>query len=195
MTLTLDPSWQMWAVIIVLTATMISFALERVSLEVTSLTTLAVLLLWFQIFPIPDQSGRNQLDAAALLRGFANPSLFAVLALLVMGQAMVQTGALSGLTRMFVRLSKNHRHLALASGFAGVMVTSAFLNNTPVVVMFIPIMQALAVRRNVSPSQLMMPLSFAAILGGMTTLIGSSTNLLLSSALTDAGEAPLGMFD
>ena len=195
MTIVLDPGWHMWVVIAVLAVTMLSFALERVSLEVTSLSTLAVLLLWFQVFPLIDESGVNLLGAAELLRGFANPSLFAVLALLVMGQAMVQTGALSGLTRMFVRLSKNHHHLAVVSGFVGVMLTSAFLNNTPVVVMFIPIMQALAVRRNTSPSHLMMPLSFAAILGGMTTLIGSSTNLLVSSALTDLGEAPLAMFD
>lgn len=195
MTIVLDPGWHMWVVIAVLAVAMLSFALERVSLEVTSLSTLAVLLLWFQVFPLIDGSGVNLLGAAELLRGFANPSLFAVLALLVMGQAMVQTGALSGLTRMFVRLSKNHHHLAVISGFVGVMLTSAFLNNTPVVVMFIPIMQALAVRRNTSPSRLMMPLSFAAILGGMTTLIGSSTNLLVSSALTDLGEAPLAMFD
>ena len=195
MTIVVDPDWHMWWVIAVLAVAMLSFALERVSLEVTSLSTLAVLLLWFQVFPLIDESGVNQLGAAELLRGFANPSLFAVLALLVMGQAMVQTGALSGLTRMFVRLSKNHHRLAVVSGFVGVMLTSAFLNNTPVVVMFIPIMQALAVRRNTSPSHLMMPLSFAAILGGMTTLIGSSTNLLVSSALTDLGEAPLAMFD
>ena len=195
MTFPLDPSWHMWVVIAVLAAAMVSFALERVSLELTSLSTLAVLLLWFQLFPYSDAEGHNLLGASELLRGFANPSLFAVLALLVIGQAMVQTGALSGLTRMFVRLSKNHRRLAVVSGFVGVMVTSAFLNNTPVVVMFIPIMQALAVRQNESPSRLMMPLSFAAILGGMTTLIGSSTNLLVSSALTDSGQPPLAMFD
>ena len=195
MTYILDPTLQMWVVIAVLAAAMISFALERVSLELTSLATLSFLLLWFQIFPLADARGDNVLSAAELLRGFANPSLFAVLALLVMGQAMVQTGALTGLTRMFVRLAKNHRQLAVASGFTGVMLTSAFLNNTPVVVMFIPIMQALAIRLNTSPSSLMMPLSFAAILGGMTTLIGSSTNLLVSSALTDIGESPLAMFD
>ncbi len=195
MSIVLDPAWHMWFVIAVLAVTMVSFALERVSVELTSLSTLAVLLLWFQVIPLTDGAGASLLGAGELLRGFANPSLFAVLALLVMGQAMVQTGALSGLTRMFVRLSKNHHKLAVVSGFAGVMLTSAFLNNTPVVVMFIPIMQALAVRQNKSPSKLMMPLSFAAILGGMTTLIGSSTNLLVSSALTDAGGAPLAMFD
>ncbi|NBB82480.1 MAG: SLC13 family permease [Alphaproteobacteria bacterium] len=183
-------------VVIALTgAVMISFAWERVSLEMTSLALLVFLLIWFQVFPLPGPDGANRLDPTALLRGFANPSLMAVMALLVMGQAMVQTGALTGLTRMFLRLSGRHRWLALTSGFTGVLATSAFLNNTPVVVMFIPIMQALAQRFRWSTSRVMMPLSFAAILGGMTTLMGSSTNLLVSSALTDLGQPALGIFD
>jgi di/tricarboxylate transporter len=69
------------------------------------------------------------------------------------------------------------------------------LNNIPVVVIFIPIMQAIALRLGRQPSRLMMPLSFAAMLGGMTTLIGSSTNLLVSSGLVQLGEAPFGFFD
>ncbi|MEQ8967134.1 MAG: SLC13 family permease [Azospirillaceae bacterium] len=194
MAIALDPTLQMWVVIAVTLATMISFAVERVSLEMTGLGALVFLLVWFQVFPLAGEDGANLLDAAAILRGFSNPSLIAVLALLVMGQAMVQTGALNGLTRMFVRLSRRHRRLSLSSGFTGVLTTSAFLNNTPVVVMFIPIMQALAARLGWSTSRLMMPLSFAAILGGMTTLIGSSTNLLVSSALSGMGEAPLTLF-
>ncbi|MGP1393878.1 MAG: SLC13 family permease [Inquilinaceae bacterium] len=195
MTVLIDPTWHMWMVIALVAMAMVSFAVERVSLETTSIVVLSFLLVWFELLPLPDAQGVNQLDAVAILRGFANPSLLAVLALMVMGQAMLQTGALNGLTRMFVRLSKHHQRLSLSSGFAGVLVISAFLNNTPVVVMFIPIMQALAVRMNRSPSTLMMPLSFAAILGGMTTLIGSSTNMLVSSALTELGETPLRMFD
>jgi len=194
MDLVLDPTLQMWVVIVVTVATMISFAVERVSLEMTALGALVFLLIWFQIFPLEAPDGSNALDPGVILRGFANPSLIAVLALLVMGQAMVQTGALNGLTRTFVRLSRRHRRLSLSSGFTGVLTTSAFLNNTPVVVMFIPIMQALAARLGWSTSRLMMPLSFAAILGGMTTLIGSSTNLLVSSALSGMGEAPLTLF-
>jgi Na+/H+ antiporter NhaD/arsenite permease-like protein len=68
------------------------------------------------------------------------------------------------------------------------------MNNIPVFVIFIPIMQAVATRLKRAPSRLMMPLSFAAMLGGMTTLIGSSTNLLVSSTLADVGERPLGFF-
>src|SRR3546814_4466416 len=68
------------------------------------------------------------------------------------------------------------------------------MNNTPVVVIFIPIMQALATRLGQAPSRLMMPLSFAAILGGMTTLIGSSTNLLVSGMLVELREPGLSFF-
>lgn len=195
MSIHLDPDLHIWIVLALTCVAMLAFAMERVSLEVTSIAVLVVLLLLYQIFPLIGPDGENLLDPTRLLSGFANPSLLAVMALLVMGQAMVQTGALTGLTRLFVRLSRRHRRLSIASGFAGVLSTSAFLNNTPVVVMFIPIMQTLAARLNWSPSQLMMPLSFAAILGGMTTVLGSSTNLLVVSALTGLGYPPLHVFD
>jgi di/tricarboxylate transporter len=75
------------------------------------------------------------------------------------------------------------------------MVVSAFLNNIPVVVIFIPIIQTLADRLGRGAGRYMMPLSFAAILGGMTTLIGSSTNLLVSGMLVELGQRPFGFFD
>lgn len=195
MTVTLDPAIHMWVVLATLVAAIVSYAWEKVSVEVTSLCLLGFLIVWFSIFPYEGPGGGTPLDAAELLRGFANPSLIAVLALLVMGQAVVQTGALTRLTRVFVRLSKNHPTVSIGCGLVGVSAVSAWLNNTPVVVMFIPIMQAIAQRLSLSPSRLMMPLSFAAILGGMTTLLGSSTNMLVSSALIDLGETPLEMFD
>lgn len=195
MTVVLDPAIHMWVVLAVLVAAMISYAWEKVSVEVTSLCLLGFLIVWFSVFPYGGTGDGPPIDAAELLKGFANPSLIAVLALLVMGQAIVQTGALTKLTRVFVRLTKHHPTLSIGCGLVGVGVVSAGLNNTPVVVMFIPIMQAIAQRLSLSPSRLMMPLSFAAILGGMTTLLGSSTNLLVSSALIDLGQEPLNMFD
>jgi len=191
----LDPSIHMWVAIAILAATMVSYAWERVSLELTSLGLVVVLLLWFLIFPLPDADGQNQLNAMRLLSGFANPTLYAVLALLVMGQAMVQTGALNSMTRLFVSVARRRRYVSVIAAVLAVLVVSAFMNNTPVVVMFIPIMQVLAQRLRWSPGRLMMPLSFAAILGGITTLIGSSTNLLVSGALVAEGLPSLGMFD
>ena len=192
--LIIDPTWHMWIVLALTAATVLSFAVERISLEMTSLVMLATLLVWFQIAPLTDGDGTSLLGPEVLFRGFANPSLLAVLALLVMGQAMIQTGALTGASNVFVRLSKRRPTLGVAGGFAAILITSAFLNNTPVVVMFIPIMQTLAIRMGWSAGRLMMPLSFAAILGGMTTTIGSSTNLLVSSALIDLGQPPFAMF-
>jgi di/tricarboxylate transporter len=78
---------------------------------------------------------------------------------------------------------------------SAVLVVSAVLNNIPVVVIFIPIMQAISKSIGRRPSRLLIPLSFAAMLGGITTLIGSSTNLLVSSALVELGEAPFSFFD
>lgn len=195
MTFLVDPSFHMWFVIVLTVATMVSFAVERVSMEVTALVLLATLLLFFQIFPLPGPAGENLLNAATLLQGFANPSLVAVLALLVIGQAMVQTDTLTPVTAAFLRLSRRRSTSGIVLALTGVLFVSAVINNTPVVVMFIPILQILAVKLGQSASKVLMPLSFAAILGGMTTLIGSSTNLLVSSALTDLGHRPLGFFE
>ncbi|MCA8909270.1 MAG: SLC13 family permease [Rhodospirillaceae bacterium] len=182
-------------VLTLLVLAIVSFVWERLSLELTSLLLLVALLLWFQIAPLEGPDGAVLLDPERLLSGFANPLLLAVLALLVMGQAMVQTGALSGLARIYGGLSKRRPSLSVAMGFSGVLVISAFLNNTPVVVMFIPIMQTLALHLRWSTSSLMMPLSFAAILGGMTTVVGSSTNMLVSSSLRDLDLPALGIFE
>ena len=195
MTWVLDPAIHMWVAIIILAATMVSYAWERATLEMTSLALIVVLLVWFHLFPLPDAEGHNRLNAMRLLSGFANPTLYAVLALLVMGQAMVQTGALNSMTRLFVSIARRRRYLSVIVVVVAVLAVSAFMNNTPVVIMFIPIMQVLAQRLRWSPSRLMMPLSFAAILGGATTLIGSSTNLLVSGVLVAEGLPAIGIFD
>jgi len=195
MTWVLDPAIHMWVAIIILAATMVSYAWERATLEMTSLALIVVLLIWFHLFPLPDAEGHNRLNAMRLLSGFANPTLYAVLALLVMGQAMVQTGALNSMTRLFVSIARRRRYLSVIVVVVAVLAVSAFMNNTPVVIMFIPIMQVLAQRLRWSPSRLMMPLSFAAILGGATTLIGSSTNLLVSGVLVAEGLPAIGIFD
>lgn len=142
-----------------------------------------------------DANGRNQLDAMALLSGFSNPSLVAVLALLVIGQGIIQTDALSPITRLFMRSGQKYAWVAIIGIFIFVMVVSALMNNTPLVIIAIPILQGIAVSAGLSDSRLMMPLSFSAILGGMTTLVGSSTNLLVSSSMVELGYRPLEFFE
>ena len=188
-------SFQMWATLALVVGTLILYATERLPLEVTSIGVVCALLVLFHFFPVPNVKGTNVLNAARLLQGFANPALVTVLALLVIGHGMVRTGALEMGARHLIRLGGRRPWALVPVILITVMVVSAVLNNTPVVVIFIPIMQALAQRLGRSPSKLMMPLSFAAILGGMTTLVGSSTNLLVNSALIEVGERPFGFFD
>lgn len=190
----IDPDIQMWMTLAIIGAALVIYALERAPMEVTALGVLGVLLVLFYVFPLPGPDGANVLDAPRLLEGFANPALITVLALLVIGQGLVRTGALDHLVRLVFRLGGGSPVRSTVLILIVALTVSAFLNNIPVVVMFIPVMQAVAERFGRSPSSLMMPLSFAAILGGMTTLIGSSTNLLVSSELVELGREPFSFF-
>lgn len=195
MNILIDPTIHMWFGLLVTVAAVISFVRERISIEITSLTVLTALLVFGQLFPLPDAAGKNQLDPVSLLAGFANPSLIAVLALLVMGQGMIQTDSLRFLTSMFARSGSKGGWLAMFALMVFVCVMSAFMNNTPLVIIAIPIVQVLAHHVGLSESRVLIPLSYIAILGGMTTLIGSSTNLLVSSAMTDLGYDGLQFFE
>ena len=108
---------------------------------------------------------------------------------------MVRTGVLDRVARVVIGLGGARGWLSISIVMTVVLGISAFLNNIPVVVIFVPVMQMLADRLKKSASKVMMGLSYAAVLGGMTTLIGSGTNLLVSSALLEMGETPFGFFD
>ncbi len=185
---------QMAATFVLIVVALTLYVLERVPLELTSLGVIAALLLFFHFLPVPGPDGSNLLSTQRLLGGFANPALISVLALLVIGHALVRTGLLDQTAQAIFSFS-GRGWVALLLVLVIVVAVSAVLNNIPVVVIFIPIMKALAHHLNRPASALMMPLSFAAILGGMTTLIGSSTNLLVSGELEALGETPFGFFD
>ena len=191
----LDPSIHMWFMLILTGAAVYSFIAEKFSMEVISIVLMTVLLLYGQAFPIMNIAGVNQLGAQTILSGFSNPSLIAVLALLVMGQGMIHTDSLRFLTNLLVIENNKYAWVSVILILVFVMVFSAFMNNTPLVIIAIPIIQSLLHSMKVPDSRIMMPLSFAAILGGMTTLVGSSTNLLVSSTMEELGREPLSFFD
>jgi di/tricarboxylate transporter len=187
--------WPMWYVLIVIAAAVILYALDRYSLELVSGGVLVALILPFALFPLTDvETEATLLDPALLLQGFAAPALFAILGLLIVGQGMYQSGALEYPTRMLVAAYGRFQGFAIILIFSFIMVVSAFLNNTPVVVMFVPIIAAIAAQGGLPSSRLMMPLSFLSILGGMCTTIGSSTNLLAVEAYELSGGAPIDFF-
>jgi len=187
-------TFQMGIAFAVILIALVCYALELASLEIASFGAIAAFLIFFHLFPVSGLDGANRLDAVHLLEGFANPALFAVVALLVIGEGLVRTGVLDQTAQAMFRAGRQGP-VSVALALVAVVVVSAFLNNIPVVVIFIPIVKTLAERLGRPSSRLMMPLSFAAILGGMTTLIGSSTNLLVSGELADLGIAPFAFFD
>ena len=190
-----EPSLELWVTLGLIAAAVAAYASERLPIELVSATVVAALLLFFHIRPVSAPGDENMLDAGALLAGFANPALIAVLGLLVIGQGMVRTGALDHAIHRLIVLRRHHPATTIGLTLLSVIFLSAVLNNTPVVVIFIPIMTALAERMGRSASGVMIPLSYAAILGGMTTLIGSSTNLLVSSTAVGLGFPAIGFFD
>ncbi|MCP4393610.1 MAG: SLC13 family permease [Alphaproteobacteria bacterium] len=184
----------MWATLTLTLVALVLYVTEWISLELTSLLLLCVLLALFQFFPLIDADGKSILSYSTLISGFANPALITVLSLLVVGEGLVQTGSLNGIAQT-IGSSRIPSILAIALALLTVAILSAFMNNAPVVVIFIPIMQALAKRSGTSASRILMPLSFAAIMGGSATLIGSSTNLLVSDALISMGHRGLTFFE
>lgn len=187
-------NWLMWGTYAIIAVAMVSYALEHIALEVTSLFVLIGLLVMFHIPTWINPQTPAVIGPVELLAGFGNPALIAVIALLVMGQGLFQSGAIEGETERFLSLTANHQFFALTLLFMLAMVASAFLNNTPVVLMCIPILTALAGRARLAPPSVMMPLSFICILGGMTTLIGSSTNLLVAGAVAESGLMKIEFF-
>lgn len=190
--ITLTASWQMWATFaLVLIAVWLYFT-ERFSIETVSMTVLTVLLVFFGFF---GTGADIDLPASDIFSGFSDPALITIMALLVIGQGMFQTGALERPTKRINNMLKSapRRTFFLVFGFA--FLVSMFMNNTPIVVMFIPVISAMALQLRSSASRLMMPLSFVCILAGMTTLIGSSTNLLVASTLERLTPQSIAFFD
>ena len=192
----IDPQFHMIFSLLMTAVAIGLFINEKIKLEVSAIFVMVSLLLFGQFFPmVQEDGGSNLLSPAALMSGFANPSLIAVMSLLVLGQGLIHTDALRFLTNLFVTKKKFLAWLSVIAIIIFVAGMSAFMNNTPLVIIAIPVLQVLAHNIGLAESRIMIPLSFAAILGGMTTLIGSSTNLLVDSAMQDLGYDPIRFFD
>lgn len=187
--------FHMWVTFAVIGAAIVAYVVEKVPLEVTALSVLVAFLLFFQVFPYTSPDGSTSLSTQQLLAGFANPALFTVLSLLVIGQGLFQTGALDGIALRIGQWGGRRTAATLAAVLIATAVLSALMNNTPVVVLMLPVIGAIARRAQLSSSKVMIPLSFVSILGGMTTMIGSSTNLLVVGVAVSMGMPAIGFFD
>ena len=170
-----------WITAAVLLLTLSALALSRyppAAIVLAATTTLLVL---------------GVIDAGQAFSGFSNPAPLTVAALYVVARAAQRTGLLTPLTG---RLLGEHRgRTALARLLVPTAGASAFLNNTPVVAMLIPDVLSWARRQHISASTLLLPLSYATILGGTVTVLGTSTTLVVSGLLEDRGLEPFGIFE
>lgn len=128
------------------------------------------------------------------LAGFGYPALIAISALMIAGQGLVRTGALDPTGRWLVRNWLSHPRLALLGMMLAIATTSAFVNNTPLV-LSLPLSVSVAARAKVPAAKTLVPVGFATLIGGMATTIGPSTNLLVVSVAADIGMPPMHLFD
>ena len=182
----------MVATLAVIAVSTVFYATERYSIEAISLGVIAIYMALFVGLGL--EAGADGLGARDLLSGFANPALITILCLLVIGQGLFHTDALDLPAQLLVKRVRKVAGPGIIVTFIIIGVMSAFLNNTPVVVMLIPIISTLASSMRATTSRFLMPLSFVTILGGMTTLIGSSTNLLVADFARRTGAVDLSFF-
>jgi di/tricarboxylate transporter len=181
--------------VLVLTAlALFLFTRDRIPLESSSLAILILLVAGFYLFPY-ERDGEVLLAPADFFAVFGNEALVAICALMMVGKALETTGALQPLASVVGRAWSTRPVLALLTTLLAGAVLSAFMNNTPIVVLLMPILVGASLRVRFPVSEVMMPMGLATIIGGMSTTIGTSTNLLVVGISADLGVQRFGMFD
>jgi len=181
------------AVLLLIAVALFLFTRDRLPLETSSLAILIVLVAGFQFFPY--EVDGVPLGPTQFLSGFGNEALIAICSLMMIGKALETTGALQPLATIVSQTWSTRPSLALLLTLVAVAVLSAFINDTPIVVLMIPILVGISLRAKFPVSGVMLPMGLATIIGGMSTTIGTSTNLLVVGIAQDLGLPRIGMFD
>ncbi len=176
-------TWQAAIGLVILGLMFVGFVMERFPAAVIAILG-ACLFLFLGI-----------IDSKQLFSAFSNSAPITIGAMFILSGALLRTGTIDAIAGTIIRRAAKHPRLAVGEMFLGVYVASAFMNNTPVVVVMIPIILKLAQATGYSAKKLLIPLSFVCILGGTTTLIGTSTNLIVDSVARSSGLEPFGIFE
>jgi di/tricarboxylate transporter len=179
----LSETAQAYAAIAIVLGMLALFINETFPVEVTAIGGAAFMLI-LGILPEADA-----------LKALSNHAPWTIAAMFIIVGALVRTGALDWVTRLAARNVAARPVATLAVLSISIVAMSAFMNNTPIVVVMLPIFMQLAKQLQMSPSKVLIPLSYLAIFGGTVTLIGTSTNLLVDGVVRDAGLQPFGIFE
>ncbi len=166
----------------ILAATIVLFVSDRLRLDVTAMLALMALVL------------SGILTPAEATAGFGDTTVLLIAALFVVGDGLLQTGVAEALGRWLGRIAGTSELRILVTTMLVVAPLSAFISSTGTVAIMLPVVVAVARRAGVSPSKLLIPMGYAALIGGMLTLIGTPPNIVASEALAAAGRAPFGFF-
>jgi di/tricarboxylate transporter len=169
-------------VLLILVGAVALFVSEKYPIDFVALLVLGVLLAFGLVTP------------AEGISGFSNPATVTVAAMFILSAGLQKTGATAVIGQLMVRFGRSY-FTALVVIMGTITVISAFINNTAAVAVFIPLVMIVANRRKIAASRLLIPLSYASQFGGVCTLIGTSTNLLVSSISDEAGYGAFGMFE
>ena len=159
------------------------FVMEILPIEVTAMGAIGILLLF------------DVLTWQETISGFSNPAVITIGAIFIMSRALVKTGFLEVFADFLAKKGGNRKWLTIFIFLLTVSIISGFINNTAAVAIFIPLGIDLCQRFRISPTKVLLPLSYAAIFGGTLTLIGTSTNLVVSSIMEEMNMAPFSMFE
>ena len=170
-------------VLLVLISAIVLFATEKLPVDVVALIIMGILIVSGVVSP---QEG---------VSGFSNSATITVASMFILSAALFKSGAVVGIGNKMASLFKFNFWIGIIATMVVVGVISAFINNTPVVAIFIPILVGAAAKSNHNLGKMLMPLSFASMFGGVCTLIGTSTNILVSGIAADHGLEPFSMFE
>lgn len=176
-------TWEIAFVLLLMVGALLSFLHEKITPDVTALV-LFVILLVSGIVP-----------QGKVFGVLANPAPLTIGAMFILSAALVKCGAIDRLAQLLNRLAGFSYFTVITLVVLGVGGLSAFINNTPVVVVLVPVIISLARKMKLPASKFLIPLSYAAVLGGCCTLVGTSTNLLVTGILQSRGLPPLRMFE
>ena len=172
-----------WIVSAILLITLYLLITEKISVDLTAIGIMVLLVV------------SGVLTPKETISGFSNPALITVGAMFVVSKGMMRTGGVEFLGRKIIQVARGNHKLAMIIILITVAIASAFINNTPVVILVIPVVMTMCCEFGLSPSKFLIPVSYASILAGSCTLIGTSTNIIISDLSITNGYEGLSMFE